>query len=174
MVESNREIFDRTLQMVYWAVDSRVLSPTLAKLEKSLQQLGPINLITPKTFDEVSDLNLDLSVISALTLPQSSFVQWLKALKAKVRQQEKIWTPAIIIADLPFDTLKTVMIEAIQENWYFDIVSTDQLSSLPMRVANLIRIHDHLLELKRYDEAISNLNSRVLQLEASLEAMKNL
>lgn len=173
MIDQKIEIFDRKLEIIYWTIENRTLSPTRAKLEKHLQQLGQIQLHLPKTFDEALSLTPDIWVISALSIPEDAFQKWLNALRQRIRQADRIWTPALIIADMPFTTLNAVMLDAVQDNWYFDIISSQHLDSIPIRVANLVRIHDHLQELKRYNEAINQLSSKVLELEEKLEALKN-
>ena len=57
-------------------------------------------------------------------------------------------------------------------NWYFDIVASDQLDSLPIRVANLLRIHDHLHELHRYSAALSSLTAQTEALKQELLQLK--
>ena len=58
---------------------------------------------------------------------------------------------------------------AIDENWYFDVIDPDHLDSLPMRVANLLRIHDHLHELSRYEKSLADLQADVRQMQQKLE-----
>ena len=64
------------------------------------------------------------------------------------------------------------MLVAAGMNWYFDILSMEHIDSMPIRVANLLRIHDHLHELERYQNTLATLNHRVDQLTLDLEAQK--
>jgi hypothetical protein len=48
------------------------------------------------------------------------------------------------------------------------IVEPDHVSSLPVRVANFLRLHDHLHEVRRMTEASEVLTKRVQEMELQL------
>ena len=173
MSDTPHAIFARTLRVVYCPADPRVVDGERVRLEKSLKQLGAVQISTVKSLDDLTPSPVDLLAVAAQTVPTEQFPVWLRSFKQRVRKSVGIWTPAIILANLPFEILNEVMAEAVQDNWYFDILSGDQLSSIPIRVANLIRIHDHLLELEKYASTLESLSNKVQQLEDDLEALRS-
>ena len=96
-------------------------------------------------------------------------VDLIEGIFTRMQNSQKIWIPALILVDVSLTTLTDTLESAIYSNWYFDIVSKDQLQSIPIRIGNLLKIHDHLYELKRYDEEISALQKKLQQLEESLD-----
>jgi hypothetical protein len=172
MSEVGAAIFPRTLRIVYWPADARVVDQDRARLEQGLRQLGSLQIETLKTLDELAAKPADLLVVAAQTVPGEQFSKWLRSFKERVKNRGGIWTPALILANLPFPILNEVMPEAVQDNWYFDILAADHLASMPIRVANLLRIHDHLHELQRYAATLDSLSAKVQKLEDELEALK--
>ena len=61
-----------------------------------------------------------------------------------------------------------LMTKIVKSNWYYDILSPDENHSIPTRAANLIRIHDHLKELYKYDTMLHDLKNQVEKLEAEI------
>ena len=45
-------------------------------------------------------------------------------------------------------------------------------ATLPIRVANLLRIHDHLHELKRYSAALDDITVKVKMLESQMKDLR--
>ena len=64
------------------------------------------------------------------------------------------------------------MEEIWASNWYFDIIHPDHLTSLPVRIANLLRIHDHLAELHRYEAELGRMQQNIRMIEAELKTLK--
>ena len=173
MPDTPETIFARKLSVVYCPADPRIIDNDRARLEKILNQLGDVHVSTVKSVDELTLDSADLLAVAAQTVAFKHFPVWLRSFKLRARSRLGIWTPAIILANLPFSILNDVMAEAVQENWYFDIISIDHLASIPIRVANLIRIHDHLLELQKYASTLENLSTKVQRLESELEALNS-
>lgn len=165
-------MFKRHLRVNYWNSEPRILAPSKAALEQSLKQLGTVDLSEIKTLDEAEAKPCDLLIIPADHIPQEHFVDWLKGLRLRIKQQRQIWTPALIMADVEFSDLNDLLEDAIQANWYFDVMHRDHLDSLPIRVANLLRMHDHLHELKRYRQELDALDRKVADLEAKVPAKR--
>jgi hypothetical protein len=78
----------------------------------------------------------------------------------------------LIVAELPVNEARLLMEHAIKSNWYFDVVRPEHLDSLPVRVANLLRIHDHFHELRRNSETLDRLQDRVNMLEHEVNALR--
>jgi hypothetical protein len=65
-----------------------------------------------------------------------------------------------------------VLEQTLNSNWYFDLLHPDHLSSLPVRVANLLRMHDHLHELLRYEKELKRMQADIGRIEAELQALR--
>lgn len=159
-------MFKRHLRVNYWNSEPRLVAPSKARLEILLKSLGTVDLTEIKSLDDKQPA--DLLVIPADHIPEDKFVDWLKGLRQRIKQQGQIWTPALIMADVSFGELDDLLDDAVQANWYFDVVHRDHMDSLPIRVANLLRIHDHLHELKRYRQELDTLDRKVQDLEAKV------
>jgi len=109
--------------------------------------------------------NYDLAVISAFHVPEEHFLSWLQQLIVKMDKQSNVWIPALVLADLPFEIYTRAASEVLQTNWYFDIMHPDHMSSLPIRISNLIRMMNHLKELRNYAEKINSLSQDVLDIK---------
>jgi|GEM_PF-867775 len=158
---------DRTLKIAYWNPDPRYVSISHIELEKGLGMLAELSVHAVKTIDHLAEESFDLLVVSAQHIPEIEFPKWLLGLKSRIESQGNIWVPALVVADIGVKSLREVLAPAVASNWYFDILARDHIASLPVRVANLVRIHDHLGELRRYADMIDSLNKRVGHLEAA-------
>jgi hypothetical protein len=160
----------RTLKLKYWNAETRIVDSDRANLEQHLKRLGEVEVTPIKSLEGPELAAADLVIVAAQRIPPQDFPQWLGGLKKRFHGPETIWIPAVILADVPFEILSGLLPEAVKDNWYFDILAPAHLSSLPIRVANLLRIRDHLHELKRYAEAVDEVTQKVKKLEDSLKA----
>lgn len=165
---------DRTLRLFYWNADPRVLDADLMQLEKLLKRLGDVKLTSIKSLDLIPKDGCDLLIIAAHSIPKKEFPKWLMGLRARIHSNGRIWVPALILADVGFEVLADILTDVTAENWYFDILLPSHVESLPIRVANLLRIHDHLHELNRYELAIAEVSNRVKDLESELQKLRKL
>lgn len=164
---------DRVLRIYYWNADPRVVDADRMQLEKLLKRLGDIKLTTIKSLELVPKDGCDLLMIAAHSVPKKEFAKWLMGLRSRIHSNGGIWVPALILADIGFDVLSEILTDVAAENWYFDIIMPSHVESLPIRVANLLRIHDHLHELNRYALAISEVSNRVRDLEVELQRLRS-
>ena len=161
----------RSLVLKYWNAEARIVDSDRASFEHHLSRLADdVRVESIKTLDMPALLPCDLLLIAAQMLPTKDFPKWLSGLRRRFQTQDKIWIPAVILAEVPFDVLSELMADAARDNWYFDILAPAHLESLPIRVANLLRIHDHLHELGRYAKAVDDVTQRVKALEQELSA----
>ena len=149
------------------------VNSTSVAIEKALGFLGEIQLIELNSLDDPNFFPADLLIVKAEQIPHDEIPKWLAGFAKRVQQQGKIWTPALVVSSCDYSTLQGFMPTARSMNWYFDIVSPDHISSLPIRVSNLLRMHDHLHELKRYDEQVQVLQEQVLGLEKELKELSS-
>jgi hypothetical protein len=163
---------DRRLRLCYWNAEARVLDAERAGLEQHLARLGDVSVVQIKALDAPEATPCDLLIVAAQTLAPQDFPSWLAGFRRRIQAQGMVWTPALILADVSFDVLSDILPDVTRENWYFDILAPAHVTSLPIRVANLLRIHDHLHEMKRYATALEDIGTKVTTLETQLEAMK--
>jgi hypothetical protein len=163
---------DRVLRLSYWNTDSRVIDADRLQLETSLKRLGDVSVHTVKSLDVVQRDGCDLLIVAAQSVPRKEFAKWLLGFRGRIHSNGKIWVPALILADVGFETLADILADVTSENWYFDILAPSHMDSLPIRVANLLRIHDHLHEISRYETAIAEVSSRVRELERQVQQVK--
>ncbi|MFW7378128.1 MAG: hypothetical protein ACOH5I_04925 [Oligoflexus sp.] len=121
-----------------------------------------------KSLDDPQFFPCDLLIIYAGHIPDTDLHQWIEGIKKRIQAQGKIWTPSLILSPVGYSDLSECLHEYADSNWYFDIIHPDHWSSLPIRVANLLRIHDHLHELYRYQDQLTSLQERISTVEQEL------
>ena len=162
----------RRLRVCYWSAEARVVDADSMALEQHLKRLGDVTLTHLKALEGPEAAHCDLLIIAAQKVAAIDFSRWLGGLRGRIQALGTIWTPVVILADIPFEGLSEILPTAVQDNWYFDILAPAHLASLPIRVANLVRIHDHLQELKRYSAALEDVSTKVATLEAQVRQMR--
>jgi hypothetical protein len=163
---------NRTLRLSYWNIEKRVVDSERLSLETHLRQLGEVKITPVDGLDAPGAMPCDLLIVAAQILASQDFPTWLTGLSQRIQRQGHIWTPALILADIPFAVLRGILPVAVRDNWYFDILAPQHIESLPIRVANLLRIHDHLHELRRYGDVVDDLGKRASALEAELKRLR--
>ncbi len=163
---------DRALRIAFWNTEPRLVDGNLMSLERNLALFGEVSIKDITGLDDPTFLPCDLLIIAAQGIPEDHFAHWLEKLQQNIKAQGQIWIPALIVSEASFGMLCSIFRNALKQNWYFDVISPRHIDSLPMRVVNLLRIHDHLHELKRYGAVLEDLNEKVIKLENSLEIMK--
>ncbi len=159
----------RSLRICYWDSAKRHFGRHKAIFEKYMKRLGDLSFYEMKSLEDPDFAPCDLLIVAAESVPEENFAEWLREFHQRIKKQQKIWTPAIILSSVGFVALEDLLTEANGSNWYFDIINPDHIESLPIRVANLLRIHDHLHELRRYDEKQRSLQEQVDAIEEKLQ-----
>lgn len=154
----------RKIRICYWDQQNRHVDVAKLNLQLHLKMLGDIDLVELQTLNDPQKHPCDLLMIAAENIPAEKFPEWIEALENRIVRIGDIWTPALIFSKLDFNVLEQILMKSTMSNWYFDVIDPDHLNSLPIRVANLLRIHDHLHELNRYENRLSELESKVKQL----------
>ncbi len=95
----------------------------------------------------------------------------MKGIESRVLAQDGIKIPVIVFGHVDLQTQRALLAWAVQQNWYFDIVQPEHIKSLSMRVANILRIHDHLHEIARMMRHMSDLQDRVTEVESLLSGL---
>lgn len=173
MSDTQQPVFPRRqIRVCYLPDNPRVVDQESVFIEDSLKQLGDVRIVMLKSLDDPAFKPCDLLVLGATHVEPDHFAQWLKGIERRVSREGAIWTPALIIADPPWTILSQILGDVVATNWYFDVVSIEHVVSLPVRVANLLRIHDHLHELRRYANSVADLERRVRKAEDEITELR--
>ena len=162
---------NRKRRICIWNTQKNVVSGGTLSLEHHLKRLFEIDFYELESLDDPKFFPCDLLVIYAEYIEDENFETWLENLKNKIQTQGKIWVPSLIFSKLGFSSANFLLPNMSGSNWYFDIIHPDHINSIPIRVANLLRINDHLWELIRYDQELQKIGGRVAELEQKLESM---
>lgn len=165
-------VLERTLQVKYLVADKRFVDADRMVLEKHLKRISDVKLTEIKSIDDVDFLPCDLLVVAAKNVAAIDFKKWITGFRKRVHAQGNVWVPALILTEVEFEDLRDILLEAVNENWYFDVMHSSHMASLPIRVANLLKINDHLHELDRYEKALVDLGEKVTKMEAQLSPSK--
>lgn len=168
MASSAKVFAHKKIRIRYWNCEPKVLDSHRMTFEIHLKRLGELETVQIGSLDDPAVKTADLLVIGAHLVEIDRFSVWLREVRGRLVSQGAIWTPVLVLSESTFESLAEILLESIADNWYFDIVSPRHLASLPIRVANLLRIHDHLHELKRYGQALEDINQKVAELEKQL------
>ena len=149
-------------------LDSKTLEPSVAFFEKRLDFfLKP----TVRGFNSLETARgqgpWDLMILNASHLKDEPFLQWLKGLINKIEGKPEALTPALILSRTNFDSLSEIWGFAYEKNCYFDIMHPEHMDSLPIRVGNLLKFHDHIRELHRYETELEAIKQRLSKLEST-------
>jgi hypothetical protein len=155
---------DRPIKICVLNQEPRIADRSLARIETELAKICEFDLFKISSIDDEEFLPCDLLIIIAHTLENEELTTWVKGLAKRMEKSGKILTPALIIGEGIDLASKGLMSFAAAENWYFDMVDVEHISSIAIRAANLIRIHDHIHELGRYETSITKLENQVKDL----------
>ena len=154
-----------------WDLDPKRSDGTKLNLERFLKLLPAMQWKKVKGVEDSDFLPCDLAVIYAWHLNQIELQTWLENFEKRWKKSGAIWIPALIVSPLDIGELLGSMEEIWASNWYFDIIHPDHFLSLPVRIANLLRIHDHLHELGRYESELARMQDNIRTIEKQLHAM---
>jgi hypothetical protein len=156
-----------------WDLEPKRADALKLQMERSLRFLPQLDLVRLKALDDPNLLPCDLLVVYAWHLGEEELTTWLSGFEKRLAQQQQgIWIPALIMSSLELSRVAEVLEHTLSSNWYFDLLHPDHLSSLPVRVANLLRMHDHLHEMLRYEKEIKRMQTDISRIEAELQALR--
>lgn len=130
-------------------------------VEEKLKMIGDLELVHLKSIDDPNLFPCDLLILTSEQVPEEEFYNWLVNYSKRIHRQSSIKIPTVVISEVSFFMQKKFMLDAVKSNWYFDIVSKEHLESLPIRITNLLRIHDHIHEIHRYENSLISLQEKV-------------
>lgn len=169
-MNDQKRLSEKRRRVCYLNMNIKIFDAHSDFLERRLKGIGKVEIKKILSFDS-PDLNpCDLMIINGININQDSFLIWFKSLfKNKQLIQSGIPVPIVIVVRLNYDYLLDIWNEIYNENWYFDLIHPDHLGSLPVRVANLLRMHDHLHEIKRYNDLVNRLASDVSSMRQEIK-----
>lgn len=162
----------KSLRVAYWDQTPRHLSSWKDRLERYLRQITEIQCFDVRSLEQAAEQSADLTIVQAADLEEEAFQQWLSGLVKTSRGSDAIWIPTLVITELDFAKVRALFSTTYRENWYCDLIHPEHLDSLPLRVVNLIKIHDHLKELDRYRQSLEDLEKRAELLSQELRSLK--
>lgn len=162
----------RKLHLNYWDQNSKTWDALKAEIESQLRLMYLCETRKVTSLDANDFYPCDLLVIYYHPPEGIDIVIDLKNLEKKVRTHEKIWIPCLLIGTIKKEDYIDVFEFIKNSNWYFDLVDPAHVSSLPIRVSNLLRMHDHLHELRRYDNELTKLEKSLVSLVGKLPESK--
>jgi hypothetical protein len=159
-------------RVVYVNSDTKTLETSVAFFEKRLQLISNLELIQVSSLDLIdSKGQADLVIINAPPLEKDGFLRWVEKIGSKLGKDTGIPVPCIFFSRLTFSNLEQMWETFYKQNWYFDILHPEHMDSLPIRLANLLRIHDHLHEIHRYERELQDLHKKLSELEKNIKKM---
>jgi len=160
-------------RLCIWDLEPKRADALKLNVERSLRFLPQLDLVRLKALDDPNLLPCDLLVVFAKHLGEEELITWLSGFEKRMAQQQQgIWIPALIVNACEMTRVVEVLEQTLNSNWYFDLLHPDHLSSLPVRVANLLRMHDHLHELLRYEKELKRMQTDIGRIEAELQALR--
>lgn len=162
-------IFRQKKRICYWDSERHLSGPVKIAFEQQLKRLGTIEFVRLKNLEDPAFAPCDLLIIAANQVPENELLAWIKRIKIRIPAQNQIKPPALVLTDIGFATIVDQFQDIVAENWYFDFVAPTQLDSLAIRTANLLRIHDHLHEIFRYDKQLRDMVNRLEEIEQRLQ-----
>ena len=159
----------RRRRLCYWDNQRHAADAHKVNIQRHLKFLPDFDFVNLKSLDDERGLPCDLMIVNAIDVPSEEFFNWIVSIGKRLHIQHGIWTPAFIISRVGYSDLSENLHTFADDNWYFDIVNPQHIDSIPIRVANLLKIHDHLHELLRYKEKLDALHAQVEGIEKKLQ-----
>ena len=139
----------RKRRICYWDAEKKFTDSSKINFERHLSFLPDFDLVNLVSLEDENFQPCDLLIVAATAIDEDIFHDWLKGLNKRIIRQNSIWTPCIIVTEISFAESSQSLHTFADNNWYFDILHPHHTDSIPIRVANLLKIHDHLHELFR-------------------------
>lgn len=158
----------RKRRICYWDKQKNELASEKIQFERHLDFLPECDIVNISSLEDPQLSPCDLLVINILNIPCDKIPPLIRSISTQVKARGNIWTPALLLSRASFDKTMFEIHDFAADNWYFDILNPQHLDSIPIRVANLLKIHDHLHELLRYQSELEKLQEKVVAIEDQL------
>ena len=160
----------RPLRVCYINYESRLIDETLHEIESELEKIHEFEIVPLDNLDSPEFQPCDLLLLIAHQSTSDHLLVWVKQLAQRLKS--RIWTPTVIMGQLGHMAVRDLVGFAVESNWYFDVLNTEHVTSLSLRMANLIRIHDHLHEMFRYENTLTQLEQRIDTLQTQVKHLQ--
>jgi hypothetical protein len=151
--------------------DPRLADRYLARVEATLKSIAEVKPINITSTSDPKLAHCSIVVVFANNLDEEQMITWVKGIPKRL-SSTSINIPWLIICENSEGIQREMLRYALAENWYFDLVLPDHLDSLMTRIANLIRISDHISELRRYETETKLLEEKVAAALEMLDEIK--
>jgi len=162
----------RELKIAVLNLAPKVLSKHSAKAEQTLRSIFDVTWKEYRTLDEIDGSDAEILLVLAHELDDADFKQWLDGFEKRRTDPRKIWIPVAFVMQMSAKLQSQLLRRVFETNWYFDLIAIDHIDSLAIRVANLLRMKDHLLELRKYSDEVVQLSDQVSEMEKVLKTLK--
>jgi hypothetical protein len=159
----------RHLEVYLFNQNRSVVSAVNMLIEQELRKISTCSFYEVKDLNEVGN-PCDLVICLAHFLESDHFLKWISSAENRMPFQNGIKLPLLVVADLEPATLRDLISLAQTSNWYFDVVSSNQIGGLSLRMLNFFRLHDHLKEIQRMNSIVEQLQQQVKSIEESVIA----
>lgn len=157
----SENLYHRPIRICYLNTEPRLMDPHKLHIEEKIRYIGDVKIVNISSIDDPELHPCDLLLITAEQIPEEEFYRWMSTFSKRIHKQANMMIPTVVFSEVSFDTQRQFLIDAMKENWYFDIISTKHLDTLPIRITNLLRIHDHIHEIYRYQKTLNELQDKV-------------
>jgi hypothetical protein len=165
-----KHLFDqKRMRVGHWNATPGFISAASAAIEHHLKLLIKLDMVEVRSLDDPNLRPADVLFISADGIEDEQYPVWLKGISTRIPKAHGIPVPTIIFGNISSAVQSEILRWAVEGNWYFDIVDPGHVSSLTVRVANFLRIHDHLHEIRRMSSASKTLEDKVADMEKQIE-----
>ena len=172
-MSTRQKLLEMRRRLCCWDLEPKRADSFKMLMDRALRFLPQLDLVQLKALDDPQLSPCDLLVVYAWHLGEAELMVWLQAFERRLSQaQHGVWIPALVVTPVAIDRIADVLEHTLNSNWYFDLLHPDHLSSLQIRVANLLRIHDHLHELRRYEKELADMQAAVRLIEAELNSLR--
>ena len=163
-------ISHKKLKIGYFDAHPALVSAEKIHLENQFQALSDYELTELKSLAQIDPTQLDLLVVRIGLVDEKETLKWLKGFVSKMSASDSVWVPALVLASgFELNDIKELFEYAYPQNYYFDIFSGERFEDLAIRGANLVRLHEHMMELERYQKEVAELQKRVEDIESKLD-----
>jgi hypothetical protein len=157
------------LKVAVWNAVPQMASAHTGLFLSELKKLYLVQSVDVKDLEDARIGECDLIVCQAYFIDEEHFFAWIQKIRERVPIVQGIRLAAMILCKISVTVQRDILGWAYGQNWYFDLIETDHLQSLPVRVANLLRFSAHLHEVQRMDRALQDVSLRLAQLESQLQ-----
>ena len=144
-----------------------ILTNVKAEFDLYLSKLFPVHLI--RSYDiYMQTESFDLLIYEKNIYDITQLEKAIQAILQKLPQFGAEMTPIIFLSQAdPSQWANLHKSTALP--WLFDLLHPAHIKSLPIRVANLLRMREQLLQLKMHTALMKSLNERVQLIEETLK-----